>query len=291
MSLVNSKIRLPESEYRSISQIEEHYLLETSLANRLKASTREERINQKLYTRLYDELFRQTPHHSQLSRPASARTDYLIHQRVKFLSRFLQPHTTFLEIGCGSGHLTSKVADSVAKVVAVDVSEAITQTLTLPKNVDLLISDGVNIPVPESSIDVAYSHQLIEHLHPDDAADQLRSVYRALKPGGVYVCVTPNRLCGPHDISKYFDEVATGFHLKEYSVSELHTLFHQAGFNHLSLYKIYRQSQIFQLPLVLGLTKLFKVSELMLEQLPFPLRRRVANSPLFFRSITMVGKK
>ena len=39
----------------------------------------------------------------------------------------------------------------------------------------------------------------------------LANLYRALKPGAVYVCITPNRLSGPHDISLYFDSVATGF--------------------------------------------------------------------------------
>lgn len=291
MKSANFRKKLVQSETRSFSQIEEHYLVEKSLASRLRHSTRQERLSQKLYTKLYDELFQKIPHHTQLSRPSSEQTDYLIEQRVKTLEKFFQPKTTFLEIGCGTGHLTSTVADHVEKVYAIDVSEELTQVLVLPDNVDLVISDGISIPVPESSIDVAYSHQLMEHLHPDDAIEQLQAIYRALKPGGVYVCVTPNRLCGPHDISKHFDEVATGFHLKEYSVSELYALFRRSGFTQISLCKIYKQSQIFQLPMVFGLASLFKLSELILERLPFQLRRRVANSPVFFRSITMVGTK
>jgi hypothetical protein len=51
-----------------------------------------------------------------------------------------------------------------------------------------------------------------------------------LVPGGAYICVTPNRLSGPHDISRYFDKVATGFHMKEYSIRELEATFRKAGF-------------------------------------------------------------
>ncbi|NEQ32959.1 MAG: class I SAM-dependent methyltransferase [Leptolyngbya sp. SIO4C5] len=287
----NSKERINEPETRNSAQTKEHYLLEKSLANCLKASTRSERLEQRLYTKLYDELFQKIPYHTQLSRPANERTDYLIRQRVNFLTHFFEPETTFLEIGCGSGHLTSKIAAQASKVYAVDVSEELTRTLNLPENVELIISDGVSIPVPEASIDVAYSHQLMEHLHPEDAIEQLQAIYRALKPGGVYACVTPNRLCGPHDISRYFDQVATGFHLKEYSVSELSVLFRQAGFTQVGLCKVYKQTQIFHLPLLPGLSSLFKLSELLLERLPFRLRRRLTNSPIFFRSITMVGKK
>ena len=75
--------------------------------------------------------------------------------------------------------------------------------------------------MPAGSVDLAFSDQLMEHLHPDDAVEQLRNIHRALKPGGVYVCVTPNRLYGPSDISAFFDDEARGFHLKEYSLDEI----------------------------------------------------------------------
>jgi SAM-dependent methyltransferase len=120
-------------------------------------------------------------------------------------------------------------------VYAVDVSQEIVQGLSLPANVEVLLSEGTDIPVPAESIDVAYSNQLMEHLHPDDELDQLRNIFAALRPGGVYVCVTPNRLTGPHDISKYFDDVATGFHLKEYTISEVRRLFFDVGFSGVSV--------------------------------------------------------
>jgi hypothetical protein len=31
----------------------------------------------------------------------------------------------------------------------------------------------------------------MEHLHPEDAFEQLRNIIRALAPGGRYVCITP----------------------------------------------------------------------------------------------------
>lgn len=82
-------------------------------------------------------------------------------------------------------------------------------------------------------LNLVYSNQLMEHVHPDDAILQLRNVYRALTARGAYICVPPNRLSGPHDISKYFDEVATGFHLKEYTNTELSRIFKDVGFSKL----------------------------------------------------------
>ena len=76
----------------------------------------------------------------------------------------------------------------------------------------------------------------MEHLHPDDACNQLNNIYSVLKSGGKYICITPNSFYGPHDISKYFDDVATGFHLKEYTITELSKLFREAGFSRVILY-------------------------------------------------------
>ncbi len=104
----------------------------------------------------------------------------------------------------------------------------------------MILSDGTSIPVPPGSIDVAYSNQLMEHLHPDDARAQLLNLNRALKPGGIYVCQTPNRLTGPHDVSRGFDAVATGFHLREYTNGELIALFRECGFEQVTFYSTVR---------------------------------------------------
>ena len=284
------KIKLPDNETRSLEQITEHYQIEKSLASKLRNSTKQERQQTHLYTTLYDELFRRVPHHSHFSRKGNAENDGLIAQRIAFLRHFFKPNTKFLEIGSGNCDLSFAASKYVERVFAIDVSEEITKELAFPNNVELIISDGLSIPVPEDSVGVAYSHQLMEHLHPDDGKEQLRNIYTALQKGGAYVCVTPNRLCGPHDISKYFDETATGFHLKEYSVSELYALFREAKFSKIRLYKS-KGETVFQIPLSPPIVFLFKICEGLINRLPFPLRRKVASTPILFRTITIVGIK
>lgn len=215
---------------RDPKEIREHYEIERELAGRLRNAPPAER--HRLYAAIYEELFDRVPHHPQIARKASPEeTARSVGRQMAFLRRFLSREATFLELGAGSCALSLEVARYVKTVYALDVSAAITSRRSIPDNVRLIISDGCSIPVPEGSVDIAFSYQLMEHLHPDDALEQLGNVYRALAPGGFYICITPNRLNGPHDISKHFDIVSTGFHLREYSIKELTGLFAKVGFS------------------------------------------------------------
>jgi SAM-dependent methyltransferase len=122
------------------------------------------------------------------------------------------------------------VGARAGQVYALEVSERIATGAPEPSNLEIVITDGRSVPVAPGTVHVAFSDQLMEHLHPDDATEQLANIHRALAPGGVYLCITPNRLSGPHDISRCFDPVATGFHLREYSNRELAAVMRDAGF-------------------------------------------------------------
>ena len=109
-------------------------------------------------------------------------------------------------------------------------------TSTFPRNFQRIISDGASVPLPENSVNVAYSNQVMEHLHPDDAFEQIQNIYDSLSCTGIYICITPSRLNGPHDISRHFDTVPMGLHLREYSASELISLFKEVGFSKVRTY-------------------------------------------------------
>jgi SAM-dependent methyltransferase len=267
-------LRMPgPNETRAPEQLWEQYLIEKDLAARLRSATRAERG--KLYSFVYEELFRRVAHHPQLTNKVSpAQRARQIGPQIALLEPWLTPQTTFLEIGAGDCALSLALAQKVAHVYALDVSAAITHAATRPENFTLLLSDGTSIPVPEGHITVAYSNQLMEHLHPDDALDQLANIYRALAPGGVYICLTPNRLTGPHDISRYFDTVATGFHLKEYTCTELIAMLRSVGFR--TVHQCLRKgSASVTVP-----GPLAQCTEWMIERLPPRLQKRASTTRL-----------
>jgi SAM-dependent methyltransferase len=234
-------------DVRTPEQIRRQYDIEIELADKLRrAAGRDER--RALYSAVYDELYssvRDIPHVTAANGPWRAEE---VNRQVRFLRTFVRPDTRFMELGPGDCRISMAVAAQAAEVHAIDVTSKLVDPSTFPKNMQFTVSQGLTIPLPSGSIDLAFTDQVLEHLHPEDADEHLREVHRVLAPGGVYVCITPNRLYGPHDGSKYFDEVARGLHLKEYSVTELLEVFRRAGYARTRPYTLTRRVDCMKVP-------------------------------------------
>lgn len=123
-----------------------------------------------------------------------------------FLERRFTPRTIFMEVGSADCDLALHAASYVERVYAVDVSGHFIQNVLVPCNVRLVLCDGVRIPVPAASVDVAWGGAFMDQLHPDDADEHLKSVRRALVPGGEYICRTGG---SPREVAQRM--IAAGF--------------------------------------------------------------------------------
>ena len=211
---------------RSAERLIAHYQIERRLSDRLRAASRNERP--RVYSEVYSELFESLPDHPQKTThdTCGVRVCY----RVRLLAPLLKPDATYLEIGCGNAMLPFALAGYARETLGLDVTDALIDVAAAPANFRFVPTSGVDIPLADASVDLAHSDQLMEHLHVDDAEAQVAEIQRALKPGGQYLCSTPNRLTGPHDISVFFDDIATGFHMREYDYGSLRDLLLRAGF-------------------------------------------------------------
>lgn len=250
------------------ANIKEAYFLEKALADRLKKASNEER--KKLYNIVYAEYYDTFPSH-----PFIDRNEDLIRLstalQFQYLKSFLKHERVFLEIGPGTGHLSIEVSKYVKTVYVLDVSDKPLKETELPSNIKRMLYNGINIPECVKPVDIIYSNHVMEHLHPEDALEQLKNIYSILANGGIYICRTPHRYSGPHDISKYFDQVSTCFHLKEYTGSELIDLFKIAGFKNIK-YEITPKGVKLAIPL-----SIIKVIEIFLKNFSFNLRKSLAN--------------
>jgi len=260
-----------KGDIRTLDRIRFHYEVERSLSDQLRQASSSERG--KLYHSLYNELFTRVTDHEQFQVKGNAEAREK-ETAIQFgrLKPFLGKNDVYCEIGAGDCALAIEAAKHVKKAYAVEVSEVISENANFPENLTFVLSDGISIPIPERTVDIVYSNQLMEHLHPEDSVSQLNNIYKTLKPGGKYVCITPNRLSGPHDISRYFDDVATGFHLKEYTNYDLRDVFAKAGFRK---FRVILSWQHVVVPWLLPLAP-FIPMERMLETLPKKLRRRLS---------------
>jgi SAM-dependent methyltransferase len=259
---------------RTRKQIREHYDVERALADKLRKASKGERG--RLYGDVYNELFRRVSHHPQLVNRASLETRRAAATRqARFLRQLVPGKGVFLEVGAGDCLLSLELAADAVRVYAVDVSDEITKLTERPANFKLVLSDGCSIDVPRASVDLAFSNQLMEHLHPDDALEQLRNIYSALARGGRYFCITPNRLSGPHDVSRSFDDVATGFHLREYTIADLKALFAEVGFKRFRAY-IGLDGRYLRVPILA-----VKATEAIVSAMPPGLRKSLASTAPF----------
>lgn len=99
--------------------------------------------------------------------------------------------STVLEIGCGIGRMTSRLADHYGTVIALDASprmiEGARTTLAGRSNVTFLVGSGRDLAgVDTESVDVVFSYLVLQHI-PDVEAqlNYLRETRRVLRAGGV----------------------------------------------------------------------------------------------------------
>jgi trans-aconitate methyltransferase len=94
-----------------------------------------------------------------------------------------QPDQRILDLGCGDGVLTHKIAESGARVVGVDASESFIETAKA-SGLDAHVVDAHTLTF-DQEFDAVFSNAAMHWmLQPDKVID---GVNRALKPGGRFV--------------------------------------------------------------------------------------------------------
>lgn len=211
-------------------ELREHFEIERELADRLRdAPSRQER--RALYAEVYRLRSTLIPHHPLVVRAGDpGAQDAAALHHVKLLRHFVGSTTVFCELGAGDAAVSRMIAKMVRRAVALDVTNALAPKDGGGDGFEFRTFDGFDLGIDPGTVDVAYSNDVVEHLHPDDMLDHCRAVVEVLRPEGIYLCITPNRISGPHDISRHFSDVPLGFHLREYSVGDLKDAFLEAGF-------------------------------------------------------------
>ncbi len=277
------KLLKPLPKNRTFDQVMNHYLVEKDIAERLKKADREGR--RRICATMYDELFLRVPDHPRLTRRTDERLTQIANQgKLSIVRRFLKPSSVFIEFASGDCRFAMEAARYAKTVYAIDISDQRSPNQAVPDNFTLIIYDGYQVdPILDGSVDLIFSDQFLEHLHPEDTRLHLELAYRLLKPGGQYVFRTPHAFVGPHDVSQYFSHDPQGFHLKEWTYSEFKQVLQELRFS--QSYGIWQAKGVsLQMPYLY-----FQGCEQMLALLPHNYKRTL--SRYFVPSICIVAVK
>jgi hypothetical protein len=254
---------------RSTDSLRHHFEVEREIARRLMAADREGR--REIYRTMYDELFERVPDHPRLTRRSDpARTEAANREKMAWLAPFLRDGMVVGEFAPGDCMFARSLAPRVERIIGIDISDQ-RGPVDFPDNFELMVYDGYELPLSDDLLDLMFSDQLLEHLHPEDTKHHLELVRSKLRPGGCYLIRTPHALTGPHDISKHFSEYPEGFHLKEWTYTELIRLLKQVGFRRVRTY-ISIRSRARRLPKLY-----FNAVEFLLKPLPRGLQRSLGH--------------
>jgi 2-polyprenyl-3-methyl-5-hydroxy-6-metoxy-1,4-benzoquinol methylase len=121
-----------------------------------------------------------------------------------------------LDIASGEGYGSNLLAQSAAEVIGVDIdSKAVSHASLKYQRPNLKFRQGsaTAIPLDDASVDFCVSFETLEH--HDKHEEMIKELRRVLKPGGVLMISTPNKL-------NYTDrpQVTNEFHVKELYTQE-----------------------------------------------------------------------
>lgn len=152
--------------------------------------------------------------------------------RYQFADRLFPRDGVVLDLCCGCGYGSAHLAEMSGRtVLGLDVaSDALAyacQQYRSPR-LQYIRADVMSVPVQQASVDAVLALEAIEHLH--DPVSVLRQVRKVLKPGGMFLVSTPNRL-----VTKSGAVPANPFHVREYTPEEFMALLGEV-FPSVSLY-------------------------------------------------------
>ena len=109
---------------------------------------------------------------------------------LAFCDIALRPDDAVLEIGCGVGRMTHRLAELAGNVIAADISQEMldraAKNLIESRNVDyVLVAGDGTLPVPDATVDLVFSYITLQHVPSQNAQLRyLRESLRVLRPDG-----------------------------------------------------------------------------------------------------------
>jgi SAM-dependent methyltransferase len=105
---------------------------------------------------------------------------------IDHISKFFTPRARILEIGAGTGEQAAELRRRGFDVTAIEIPVS---NYAANRVFPILDYDGRHIPLPDASVDIVFSSNVLEHV--PDLKQMHAEIARVLKPGGYCIHVLP----------------------------------------------------------------------------------------------------
>ncbi len=130
---------------------------------------------------------------------------------------FLKSGAHILEVGAGTGRQAIELSKRGYKVTAIEIPDS---NYLADRLYPITDYDGRHIPLPDASVDIVYSSNVLEHV--PDLTQMHAEIRRVLKPGGYCIHIMPTHAWRFWTIVSSFPEAVV------YSFANFHRLFPHA---------------------------------------------------------------
>jgi SAM-dependent methyltransferase len=115
-----------------------------------------------------------------------SRNGAFVHQLAGGVFEWLaaQPGERILDLGCGDGQLTQRIAATGARVAGVDASAEMAASARA-RGVDVAVGNAEALPCADGEFDAVFSNAALHWVRNQDA--MMAEVHRVLRPGGRFV--------------------------------------------------------------------------------------------------------
>ncbi|MBI5122575.1 class I SAM-dependent methyltransferase [Candidatus Roizmanbacteria bacterium] len=120
-----------------------------------------------------------------------------VNRSLQILKRYKKKNAKVLDFGCGIGFNIPFIASVFPNVVGIDTDKpsvkiALKQLKKLQYDKKILHYNGERLPFKKNSFDIVIANDVWEHTK--DPRLMIKEIYRVIKPDGVFLINTPNKL-------------------------------------------------------------------------------------------------
>lgn len=135
-------------------------------------------------------------------------------ERARRIAEWIEIEDLVLDVGCGEGVVTERLAQECRQIVGCDYSvEAIETARKQCPRIEFAYSNSTFLRFPSDSFTKVVFSEVAEHLMPAQLPKTLREIHRVLRSGGTLVMATP--------LTGKGKSTSTYAHIYEYSAPEI----------------------------------------------------------------------